>query len=46
MIEYRITRVVNGQYTFSASDVLKQMDPIGYNEEFHNWLDIEMSLEV
>ena len=38
--------VVIGSYTFSASDILKEMDPIAYNKEFHNWLDIEMSLEV
>jgi len=38
--------VVIGNFTFSASDVLKEMDPIGYNEEFHAWLDIEMELEV
>ena len=38
--------VVIGNYTFSASDVLKEFDPIAYNEEFHNWLDIEMNLEA
>jgi hypothetical protein len=38
--------VVIGNYTFSAADVLKEFDPIGYNEEFNNWLDIEMELEV
>jgi hypothetical protein len=37
--------VVIGNFTFSASDVLKEMDPIGYNEEFLNWLDIEMELD-
>ena len=25
--------------TFSASSILKEMDEIAYNEEFHNWLD-------
>ena len=33
--------VVIGRFTFSASDVLKEFDPIGYNEEFHNWLNIQ-----
>ena len=37
--------VVLGGFTFSASDVLKKMDIIGYNVEFHNWLDIEMDLD-
>lgn len=37
--------VVIGNFTFSASDVLKEMDPIGWNEEFSNWLDIEMELD-
>jgi hypothetical protein len=35
--------VVIGNYTFSASEVLKEMDPIAYNEEFNNWLDIQES---
>ena len=25
--------------TFSASKVLREMDEIAYNEEFHNWLN-------
>ena len=25
--------------TFSASSILKEMDEIAYNEEFHNWMD-------
>ena len=25
--------------TFSASSILKEMDEIAYNEEFHNWLN-------
>jgi hypothetical protein len=33
--------VVIGNYTFSASAVLKEMDEIAYNEEFYNWLDIQ-----
>jgi hypothetical protein len=33
--------VVIGNYTFSASEVLKEMDPIAYNEEFYNWVDIQ-----
>ena len=24
---------------FSASDILRKMDEIAYNKEFHNWLD-------
>jgi hypothetical protein len=30
--------VVIGQYTFSASEVLNQMNPVAYNEEFNYWL--------
>jgi len=37
--------VVIGNYTFSPADILKEFDPIGYNEEFNNWLDIEMELD-
>lgn len=33
--------VVIGNYTFSAADVLKEFDPIAYNEEFNSWLDIQ-----
>lgn len=33
--------VVIGNYTFSAADVLKEFDPIAYNEEFNNWLNIQ-----
>jgi hypothetical protein len=33
--------VVIGNYTFSASEVLKEFDPIAYNEEFNNWLDTQ-----
>ena len=25
--------------TFSASDILEQLDPIAFNEEYINWLD-------
>ena len=25
--------------TFSASDILKELDPIAYNEEFNNYCD-------
>jgi hypothetical protein len=32
--------VVIGNYTFSASDVLREFDPIAYNEEFNNYLDL------
>jgi hypothetical protein len=32
--------VVIGNYTFSAADVLKEFDPIAYNEEFNNYLDL------
>jgi hypothetical protein len=31
--------IVLAGITFSASDILKEMDPIAYNEEFNNWLD-------
>jgi hypothetical protein len=34
--------VVIGNYTFSAADVLKEFDPIGYSKEFNIWLDIEI----
>ena len=37
--------VVIAGISFSPSDILKEMDPIAYNEEFHNWMDIEMNLE-
>lgn len=32
--------VVIGGYTFSAADVLREFDPIAYNEEFNNYLDL------
>ncbi len=38
--------VVIAGISFSPSDILKEMDPIAYNEEFHNWMDIEMNLET
>jgi len=37
--------VVIAGISFSPSDILKEMDPIAYNEEFNNWLDIEMALD-
>ena len=33
--------VVIGNYTFSASEVLREFDPIAYNQEFNDWLDIQ-----
>jgi hypothetical protein len=33
--------VVIGNYTFSASDVLREFDPIAYNQEFNDWLNIQ-----
>ena len=32
--------VVIGIYTFSAADVLKEFDPIAYNQEFNDYLDL------
>jgi hypothetical protein len=32
--------VVIGNYTFSAADVLKEFDPIAYDQEFKNYLDL------
>ena len=31
--------VVLAGITFSASDILKEMDPIAYNEEFNHYMD-------
>ena len=31
--------IVIAGITFSASNILKELDPIAYNEEFNNWLD-------
>jgi hypothetical protein len=33
--------VVIGNYTFSAADVLREFDPIAYNQEFNEWLNIQ-----
>ena len=30
--------------TFSASDILKTMDPIAYNQEFNNYVDYTLPL--
>ena len=34
-----------GQLEYSASRVLKEVDPIAYTQEFLNWLDSEGWLE-
>ena len=31
--------IVLAGITFSASDILKEMDPIAYNEEFNHYMD-------
>jgi hypothetical protein len=31
--------VIISGYTFSPSDILKEMDPIAYNQEFMSFLD-------
>ena len=31
--------IVLAGITFSASDILKEMDPVAYNQEFMNYLD-------
>ena len=31
--------IVLAGITFSASDILKEMDPVAYNEEFKSFLD-------
>ena len=31
--------IVIAGITFSPSDILKELDPIAYNEEFNNWLN-------
>ena len=33
--------VVIGNYTFSAADVLREFDPIAYDQEFNEWLNIQ-----
>jgi hypothetical protein len=33
--------VVIGNYTFSAADVLREFDPIAYNQEFNEWLNMQ-----
>ena len=33
--------VVIGNYTFSAAEVLCEFDPIAYNQEFNEWLNIQ-----
>jgi hypothetical protein len=36
--------VVIGNYTFSAADVLREFDPIAYDQEFNEWLNIQESV--
>ena len=31
--------IVIAGISFSASDILKELDPIAYDEEFNNWMD-------
>ena len=33
--------VVIGNYTFSAADVLREFDPIAYDQEFNDWLNMQ-----
>jgi hypothetical protein len=33
--------VVIGNYTFSAADVLREFDPIAYDQEFNEWLNMQ-----
>lgn len=40
---YGIVKVLD--YEYLTSDILKEVDPIAYDEEFSNWVDSEQ-LEV
>jgi len=35
-----------GYFTFSPSDILKSCDPIGYRQEYLNWLDSMIQDEI
>ena len=37
--------IIVAGYTYQTSDVLKDVDPIAYNEAFRDWLDVELTDE-